>query len=193
MSTNTSERSHSKALLNPVPTVKKKKMSASQDTFQSSQSIEVDMPAMSPLTSPHSKHAYQKAQYYHQTPHQSRSDPRDANFSAATLASSPPTADVPKTPAPAVQHSTTASLVKLPPLGNPTPLGLSAFGLTAFCVGLYNLRAGGLTEDAPAGFLIATTLFYGGMGQVRKKKDCTEGFFFVAACPLCAFIVPSAF
>ncbi|KAF9965451.1 hypothetical protein BGZ70_004821 [Mortierella alpina] len=140
-------------------------MSASQDTFKSSQSIEVDMPVMSPLTPPHSKHAYQKAQYYHQPPHQPRSEPRDSNFSAATLSSSPPTASVPKQPAATVQHSA-APIARLPPLGNPTPLGLSAFGLTAFCVGLYNLRAGGLTEDAPAGFLIATTLFYGGMGQL---------------------------
>ncbi|KAF9955079.1 hypothetical protein BGZ72_004034 [Mortierella alpina] len=140
-------------------------MSASQDTFQSSQSIEVDMPMASPLTPPHSKHAYQKAQYYHQTPNQSRSEPRDANFSAATLSSSPPTANAPKPPAVTLQHLATP-VVKSPPLGNPTPLGLSAFGLTAFCVGLYNLRAGGLTEDAPAGFLIATTLFYGGMGQL---------------------------
>ncbi|CAO3571129.1 unnamed protein product [Mortierella alpina] len=140
-------------------------MSASQDTFQSSQSIEVDIPMVSPLTPPHSKHAYQRAQYYHQPAHQPRSEPRDANFSAATLSSSPPTASVSKQPAAAVQPSA-ASIAKLPPLGNPTPLGLCAFGLTAFCVGLYNLRAGGLTQDAPAGFLIATTLFYGGMGQL---------------------------
>ncbi|KAG9324423.1 hypothetical protein KVV02_004443 [Mortierella alpina] len=141
-------------------------MSASQDTFQSSQSIEIDMPVVSSLAPPHSKHVYQKSQYYHQPPQQPRSEPRDANFSAATLSSSsPPTTNAPKTTAATAQYSA-APIVTLPPLGNPTPLGLSAFGLTAFCVGLYNLRAGGLTEDAPAGFLIATTLFYGGMGQL---------------------------
>jgi len=53
-----------------------------------------------------------------------------------------------------------------PRVANPAPLGLLAYGLTAFCMGLYNSRAGGLSDNASASLLITTALFYGGYGQV---------------------------
>ncbi|KAF9896556.1 hypothetical protein BX616_007230, partial [Lobosporangium transversale] len=47
---------------------------------------------------------------------------------------------------------------------NPGPFGLCAFALTAFCMGLYNLRAG-VHPNAPGNFITGTAMFYGGLGQ----------------------------
>ncbi|KAF8928818.1 GPR1/FUN34/yaaH family-domain-containing protein [Dissophora ornata] len=44
-----------------------------------------------------------------------------------------------------------------------TPFGLFAFSLTAFCMGLYNIRA---VNNVPANFMTGTALFMGGTGQV---------------------------
>ncbi|KAG0088770.1 hypothetical protein BGZ92_005749 [Podila epicladia] len=51
------------------------------------------------------------------------------------------------------------------PPPNPGPFGLCAFALTAFCMGLYNLRAG-VDPNAPGNFITGTAMFYGGLGQV---------------------------
>ncbi|KAF9190500.1 hypothetical protein BGZ51_008539 [Haplosporangium sp. Z 767] len=54
------------------------------------------------------------------------------------------------------------SSIQLP---NPGPFGLCAFALTAFCMGLYNLRAG-VDANAPGNIMTGIALFYGGLGQV---------------------------
>ncbi|KAG9326854.1 hypothetical protein KVV02_005516 [Mortierella alpina] len=61
--------------------------------------------------------------------------------------------------------SLNAGLQSSAPPPNPGPFGLCAFALTAFCMGLYNLRAG-VTPNAPGNFITGTAMFYGGLGQV---------------------------
>ncbi|KAG0243176.1 GPR1/FUN34/yaaH family-domain-containing protein [Mortierella sp. GBAus27b] len=51
------------------------------------------------------------------------------------------------------------------PLPNPGPFGLCGFALTAFCMGLYNLRAG-VDSNAPGNVITGTAMFYGGLGQL---------------------------
>lgn len=58
------------------------------------------------------------------------------------------------------------------PLPNPGPFGLCAFALTAFCMGLYNLRAG-VDPHAPVNFITGTAMFYGGLGQVKYFHPCS--------------------
>ncbi|KAF8978705.1 hypothetical protein BGZ46_006227 [Entomortierella lignicola] len=61
--------------------------------------------------------------------------------------------------------SMNAVLRSTTPLPNPGPFGLCAFSLTAFCFGLYNLRAG-FNANAPANVFTGTAMFYGGFGQI---------------------------
>ena len=56
------------------------------------------------------------------------------------------------------------------PPPNPGPFGLCAFALTAFCMGLYNLRAG-VNAAAPGNFITGTAMFYGGLGQVKYTSN----------------------
>jgi hypothetical protein len=75
--------------------------------------------------------------------------------------------------------SLNAVLQPTTPPPNPGPFGLCAFALTAFCMGLYNLRAG-VDAAAPGNFITGTAMFYGGLGQVKCTSNCFPFFFFIS-------------
>lgn len=57
-----------------------------------------------------------------------------------------------------------------PTIANPGPLGLSSFALTTFVLSLHNAGAG-VPADGPSNVVVGLAFFYGGLVQVKKKKE----------------------
>ncbi|KAG0296259.1 hypothetical protein BGZ96_009905 [Linnemannia gamsii] len=100
----------------------------------------------------HSQQQPQQQQQQQQLPLHAHLEPEDVRVSPFQM-------DVNMNP------SLNAILQPTTPPPNPGPFGLCAFALTAFCMGLYNLRAG-VNAAAPGNFITGTAMFYGGLGQV---------------------------
>ncbi|KAF9573893.1 hypothetical protein BGW38_008369, partial [Lunasporangiospora selenospora] len=131
-------------------------MSSSQDFFETGKQIHqlVDHPIH---ISPHPQQQLQQAQQTQQQQQQQQQQqlPLHAHLAPEDVRVAPFEMDV-NMPQPVLQSSV--------PMPNPGPFGLCAFALTAFCMGLYNLRAG-VSPNAPSNFITGTAMFYGGLGQ----------------------------